>query len=115
MKNVDHDAVWVAYEIPQLLFVEKIVVIPEFLTVQGAIARQWHNSRTIYTSSSSRHLSWRLLQLLWCMYNSPCGITCMENVDHVEVWRALLNEVVSEEHTHDGRCDGNVLVDFECT
>ena len=45
MKNVDHDALWLAEEIPQLQFVENIVVIPDFLTVQGAPVRLWQKRK----------------------------------------------------------------------
>ena len=41
MKNVDHDALWQADEIPQLQF----VAIPESLTVQGAPVRLWHKRK----------------------------------------------------------------------
>ena len=45
MKNVDHDALWLADEITQLHFIENIVVIPEFLTVHGAPVRLWHKRK----------------------------------------------------------------------
>ena len=84
-------------EIPQLQLVEKIVVIPEVLTVQGALVRQvaqteivevWRSERLFPENprnpSSSWHLSWKLLQLLWSMYNTlPCGVRGARTRGHV--------------------------------
>ena len=78
-------------------FVEKIVVIPEVLTVQGAPVSQvaqaekmefWRSERlfpqNLHYPSWSRHLSWKFLQLLWDMYNPlPCGVRGARTLGHV--------------------------------
>ena len=93
-------------EIPQSQFVEKIVVIPEILTVQGAqtfeslgtapvrqvaqaeIVEVWRSERlfpqNLHHPNSSRHLSWKVLQLLWGMFNPlPCGVRGARTRGHV--------------------------------